>query len=88
MNLEEADIFQIENAVNSSSKRLYRKGNPLSSAEKKRLSILRKKMTHKELNVFIQNMPKYGFQQRCEEVGITHAQMIELLIERDMAKRA
>ncbi|PVL71598.1 RepB family protein, partial [Salmonella enterica] len=28
-------MSQIENAVTSSSKRIYRKGNPLSSAEKK-----------------------------------------------------
>ncbi|HAD0068759.1 TPA_asm: transcriptional regulator, partial [Salmonella enterica subsp. enterica serovar Typhimurium] len=54
MILEEAEMSQIENAVTSSSKRIYRKGNPLSSAEKKRLSISRKKTTHKELNVFIQ----------------------------------
>lgn len=36
-------MSQIENAVTSSSKRIYRKGNPLSSAEKKRLSISRKR---------------------------------------------
>ncbi|ENT4610746.1 TPA: replication regulatory protein RepA [Salmonella enterica subsp. enterica serovar Paratyphi B] len=79
---------QVESAVTSSSKRTYRKGNPLSSAEKKRLSILRKKTTHKELNVFIQNMHKDILQQLCEENGTTQAQMIELLIEREMAKRA
>ncbi|EBL9168803.1 transcriptional regulator [Salmonella enterica] len=88
MILEEAEMSQIENAVTSSSKRIYRKGNPLSSAEKKRLSISRKKTTHKELNVFIQNMHKESLQQLCEETGSTQAQMIELLIEREMAKRA
>ncbi|EHL6559003.1 transcriptional regulator, partial [Salmonella enterica] len=34
MILEETEMSQIENAVTSSSKRIYRKGNPLSSAEK------------------------------------------------------
>ncbi|EBS0177372.1 transcriptional regulator, partial [Salmonella enterica subsp. enterica serovar Typhimurium] len=31
---------------------------------------------------------KESLQQLCEETGTTQAQMIELLIEREMAKRA
>ncbi|WP_317692484.1 replication regulatory protein RepA [Serratia sp. UGAL515B_01] len=80
-------MSQIENAVTPAPKRVYRKGNPLSSAEKKRLSLLRKKSTHKELNIFIQNSHKENLQKLCEETGTSQARMIELLIEREMAKK-
>ena len=48
-------MSQIENAVTSSPKRIYRKGNPLTGAEKQRISVSRKKGTHKAINVFIQS---------------------------------
>ncbi len=43
-------MSQTENAVTSSSgaKRAYRKGNPLSDAEKQRLSVARKRASFKE----------------------------------------
>lgn len=82
-------MSHIENAVTSSSKpkRQYRKGNPLSLAEKKRLSVLKKKETHKELSVFIQKDYKEGLLQLCEDAGVTQAQMIEIWIEREIATK-
>ncbi|HBL5468180.1 TPA: transcriptional regulator, partial [Enterobacter hormaechei] len=49
MILEEANMSQVGNAVTSSSKekRPYRKGQPLSSGERKQRSVSRKKDTHK-----------------------------------------
>ncbi|ELN7752318.1 replication regulatory protein RepA, partial [Escherichia coli] len=52
-------MSQTENTVTSSSgaKRAYRKGNPLSDAEKQRLSVARKRASFKEVKVFLE--PKY-----------------------------
>ncbi|MGR0742193.1 replication regulatory protein RepA (plasmid) [Escherichia coli] len=59
-------MSQTENTVTSSSgaKRAYRKGNPLSDAEKQRLSVARKRASFKEVKVFLE--PKY--KGRCEQV--------------------
>ncbi|EFB6703405.1 replication regulatory protein RepA, partial [Escherichia coli] len=46
-------MSQTENAVTSSTKRAYRKGNPLTLAERQQASLARKRATHKELRVFI-----------------------------------
>lgn len=53
------EMSQTENTVTSSSgaKRAYRKGNPLSDAEKQRLSVARKRASFKEVKVFLE--PKY-----------------------------
>ncbi|MBK0035847.1 replication regulatory protein RepA [Erwinia sp. S43] len=72
----------------STAKRIYRKGNPLSGAEKQRRSVARKKETHTELYVFIHKAHKAGFQKLCEEHGLTQARMIERLIEEELAKKA
>ncbi len=68
-------------AAQPKQKRVYRKGTPLSDAEKKRRSVARKKETHKELSVFIQNNHKDKLIVLCEEAGVTQARMIELLID-------
>ncbi|WP_437615449.1 replication regulatory protein RepA [Erwinia sp. V71] len=62
-------------------KRAYRKGSPLTNAEKKRRSVARKKETHKEVNVFIRNAHKEHLRLLCEDEGVTQAEMIEKLIE-------
>lgn len=46
-------MSQVGNAVTSSSKRAYRKGNPLSEAERQKIASAKKRATHKELKVFI-----------------------------------
>lgn len=80
-------MSQIENAVTSSSKRAYRKGNPLTGAEKQRMSVSRKKETHKAINVFIQNDLKNELLQICEDSGLTQTEMIERWIQREKAAR-
>jgi hypothetical protein len=50
--LEEAEMSQVVNGVTSSSKRPYRKGNPVSAAERQQKAVARK-ATHKEVRVFV-----------------------------------
>ena len=61
-------MSQTENAVTSSSgtKRAYRKGNPLTLAERQQASLARKRATHKELRVFIPAALKAQLQVMCE----------------------
>ncbi len=47
-------MSQVVNGVTSSSKRPYRKGNPLSAADKQRSSVAKKRATHKEVKVFLE----------------------------------
>ena len=64
-------MSQTENTVTSSSgaKRAYRKGNPLSDAEKQRLSVARKRASFKEVKVFLAEvltaLIKSEAQKRC-----------------------
>ncbi|MFO5568415.1 RepB family protein, partial [Klebsiella pneumoniae] len=53
-------MSQIENAGTSSSKtkRVNRKRQPLSGAEKQKMFVSRKKETHKAINVFIDKQLK------------------------------
>ncbi|EPJ8238805.1 TPA: RepB family protein, partial [Klebsiella pneumoniae] len=44
-------MSQVVNGVTSSSKRPYRKGNPVSAAERQQKAVARKKATHKEVRV-------------------------------------
>ncbi|MFP1451490.1 replication regulatory protein RepA [Escherichia coli] len=81
-------MSQTENAVTSSSgtKRAYRKGNPLTLAERQQASILaRKRATHKELRVFIPAALKAQLQEMCEAEGVTQAEMIAELIKQKSA---
>jgi len=72
-----------ENAETSSSnsKRAYRKGNPLSPSERQRALIARKKNTHKEIRVLVENEYKTTLQRLCEHDGLTQSEMIEKLIK-------
>jgi hypothetical protein len=49
--LEEAEMSQVVNGVTSSSKRPYRKGNPVSAAEKQK-AVARKKRRIKRLSIY------------------------------------
>ena len=73
-------MSQIENAVTSSSKekRSYRKGKPMSAS---------KRETHKEVKVFVKNPLKDWMITICEEEGLTQAQFIETLLERELSER-
>ncbi|OCJ37422.1 replication regulatory protein RepA [Serratia sp. 14-2641] len=77
------------NAVSSSTKtkRIYRKGNPMTATEKQLASVARKRVTHKEVKVFVRNPLKDRMIKVCEEDGLTQAQFIERLIEQELIQR-
>ncbi|MEZ2693713.1 replication regulatory protein RepA [Hafnia alvei] len=82
-------MSQSTNAETSSSKtkRSYRKGHPLSVGERKLRSVSRKKETHKSVSIFIRNAHKDKLDEFCDEYGLTQAEMIEVLIEREEERR-
>ena len=82
-------MSQIENAVTSSSKekRSYRKGKPMSASEKQLAAVARKRITQKEVKVFIRNPLKDRMIALCDQEGITQAQFIEKLIERELSEQ-
>ncbi|WP_145558759.1 replication regulatory protein RepA [Yersinia mollaretii] len=82
-------MSQIADAVTSSSKakRTYRKGNPMTATEKQLAAIARKRVTHKEVKVYIRNPLKDRMISVCEEDGLTQAQFIERLIEQELIQR-
>lgn len=82
-------MSHVENASTSSSKskRPYRKGNALSDAEKQRMATARKRATHKEVKVFIEPQLKEFLMSMCEEDGLTQAEILEQLIEREARER-
>ncbi|RLM11823.1 replication protein [Gibbsiella quercinecans] len=82
-------MSQVVNAVTSSSKtkRPYRKGSPMSASERQLAAIARKRETHKELKVFVKNPLKDRMIAVCEKEGMTQAQFIEFLLERELSQR-
>ncbi|HDU1636109.1 TPA: replication regulatory protein RepA [Klebsiella pneumoniae] len=81
-------MSQVENAGTSSSKtkRVYRKRQPLSGAEKQKMFVSRKKETHKAINVFIDKQIKDDLVLLCETTGLTQTQMIERLIQSEKSR--
>ncbi|HBU4926261.1 TPA: replication protein RepA, partial [Klebsiella pneumoniae] len=49
--------------------------------------IARKRETHKEVKVFVKNPLKDVMIAVCEEEGLTQAQFIEKLLERELTER-
>jgi ribosomal protein RSM22 (predicted rRNA methylase) len=78
-------MSQIDNAVTSSSKdkRVYRKGSPMSASEKQMAAVARKRVTHKEIKVFVRNPLKDILIDLCSRDGITQAQLVEKLLEKE-----
>ena len=76
-------MSQSTNVAPSSSKnkRPYRKGQPLSSAERQQALVARRKNTHKEIRVYVQSALKEEFQRLCEAEGLTQTEMLEELIK-------
>ncbi|MCM2447865.1 replication regulatory protein RepA [Rahnella sp. CG8] len=76
-------MSQSTNVSSSSSKnkRPYRKGNPLSTSERQQALVARRKDTHKEIRVYVQNALKEEFQRLCEAEGLTQTEMLEVLIK-------
>ena len=78
-------MSQIDNAVTSSSKdkRVYRKGSPMSASEKQMAAVARKRVTHKEIKVFVRNPLKDILIDLCSRDGITQAQLVVKLLEKE-----
>lgn len=76
-------MSQSANAVTSSTrpKRSYRRGNPLSASEKQQAAVARKKLTHKEVKIFVRNPIKDRLLVECDKEGMTQAEYIERLLE-------
>lgn len=70
----------------ANAKRAYRKGKPMSASERQLAAIARKRETHKEVKVFVKNPLKDVMIAVCEE-GLTQAQFIERLLERELTER-
>ena len=85
--LEEAEMSQVVNGVTSSSKRPYRKGNPLSDADKQRSSVAKKRATHKEVKVFLEPQFKDILMKMCHDDGLTQAEVLSRLIQREALAR-
>ena len=71
----------------TNAKRAYRKGKPMSASERQLAAIARKRETHKEVKVFVKNPLKDVMIAVCEEEGLTQAQFIEKLLERELTER-
>lgn len=80
-------MSQSVNVVTSSSKRPYRKGRPLSAADKQRSSVARKRATLKEVKVFLKPQLKELLMSMCQEDGLTQAEILARLIEREAQAR-
>lgn len=65
-------------------KRPYRKGQPMSDSEKQLAAVARKRMTHKEIKVFVRNPLKDLMVDVCSREGITQAQFVERLLENEL----
>ncbi|MCR8998671.1 replication regulatory protein RepA [Rahnella perminowiae] len=76
-------MSQSVNAATSSTgtKRSYRKGNPLSASEKQQAAVARKRLTHKEVKIFVRNPIKDKLLAECERQGVTQAEYIERLLQ-------
>ncbi|OON34713.1 hypothetical protein BTJ39_23395 [Izhakiella australiensis] len=74
---------QQSTAAQPKQKRTYRKGNPLSDADKQRLSIARKKESRKEIKVFVEPEIKALLMDMCKQDGLNQADILKQLIEKE-----
>ncbi|MCZ5033197.1 replication regulatory protein RepA [Escherichia coli] len=81
-------MSQTENAVTSSlsQKRFVRRGKPMTDSEKQMAAVARKRLTHKEIKVFVKNSLKDLMVEYCEREGITQAQFIEKIIKDELQR--
>ncbi|WP_312156812.1 replication regulatory protein RepA [Lelliottia nimipressuralis] len=82
-------MSQAVNVETSSAKpkRQYRKGNPLSDADKQRAAVAKKRATHKEVKVFLAPESKQYLMSMCEADGLTQAEVLTVLIEKEARRR-
>ena len=81
-------MSQTENAVTSSlsQKRFVRRGKPMTDSEKQMAAVARKRLTHKEIKVFVNNPLKDLMVVYCEREGITQAQFVEKIIKDELQR--
>ncbi|EHK1065215.1 replication regulatory protein RepA [Escherichia coli] len=81
-------MSQTENAVTSSlSQKLFvRRGKPMTDSEKQMAAVARKRLTHKEIKVFVKNPLKDLMVEYCEREGITQAQFVEKIIKDELQR--
>ncbi|KGT91874.1 hypothetical protein NG99_15260 [Erwinia typographi] len=68
-------------AAPAKQKRPYRKGNPLSLAERQQAYNERKRGTHALVSATVRKELKDKFVRICQEKGMTQKELIEELIE-------
>ena len=81
-------MSQTENAVTSSlsQKRFVRRGKPMTDSEKQMAAVARKRLTQKEIKVFVKNPLKDLMVEYCEREGITQAQFVEKIIKDELQR--
>ncbi|EFE9738155.1 replication regulatory protein RepA [Escherichia coli] len=81
-------MSQTENAVTSSlsQKWFVRRGKPMTDSEKQMAAVARKRLTHKEIKVFVKNPLKDLMVEYCEREGITQAQFVEKIIKDELQR--
>ena len=81
-------MSQTENAVTSSlsQKRFVRRGKPMTDSEKQMAAVARKRLTHKEIKVFVKNPLKDLMVEYCEREWITQAQFVEKIIKDELQR--
>ncbi|MGL9716931.1 replication regulatory protein RepA [Escherichia coli] len=81
-------MSQTENAVTSSlsQKRFVRRGKPMTDSEQPLAAVARKRLTHKEIKVFVKNPLKDLMVEYCEREGITQAQFVEKIIKDELQR--
>lgn len=58
----------------------------MTDSEKQMAAVARKRLTHKEIKVFVKNPLKDLMVEYCERVGITQAQFIEKIIKDELQR--
>ena len=81
------DSHRLHVTSSSGAKRAYRKGKPLSEAERQRAASARKRSVCKEIKVFVRPELKNCLTSLCAEEGVTQAELIERLIEKEACHR-
>lgn len=69
------------------TKRDYRKGKPLTGVERQQQLIAKRKETHKELRIYLENELKAALEEMSKENGLTQTGMIEKLIVEAQKKK-
>ena len=75
-----------EKATTESDTRERHDARPSSDSEKQMAAVARKRLTHKEIKVFVKNPLKDLMVEYCEREGITQAQFVEKIIKDELQR--